>query len=170
MHSEILREEHKNLWNEFVAKNNGHVLQSYEWGRFKGSGKWEPFVLTLKQAGEIKAGISIISRKVPLFGFKVFYAPRGPVVDFKDKDLVKELMEEIKNESKRRGAIARSEGYRRGSIPLMTLRADIDYGFTEARTTYGCIGVKVWIYKGDVILSKGKEKETESDAFDAEKS
>ena len=47
--------------------------------------------------------------------------------------------------------IARSEGYHEGSIPLQTLRADIDYGFAEAKTTYGRIGVKVWIYKGQVL-------------------
>lgn len=47
--------------------------------------------------------------------------------------------------------IARSEQYHEGTIPLQTLRADIDYGFAEANTTYGKIGVKVWIYKGEVI-------------------
>lgn len=46
--------------------------------------------------------------------------------------------------------MARREWYREGRVPLHTLRADIDYGFTEARTTYGTIGVKVWIYHGDV--------------------
>jgi small subunit ribosomal protein S3 len=51
--------------------------------------------------------------------------------------------------------IARTEGYREGSIPLHTLRADIDYGTAEAHTTYGRIGVKVWIYKGE-ILPAGK--------------
>jgi small subunit ribosomal protein S3 len=47
--------------------------------------------------------------------------------------------------------IARSEWYREGRVPLHTLRADIDYGFAEAHTTYGVIGVKVWIFKGEVI-------------------
>jgi len=47
--------------------------------------------------------------------------------------------------------IARSEHYHEGSIPLQTLRADIDYGFAEATTTYGIIGVKVWIYKGEIF-------------------
>jgi small subunit ribosomal protein S3 len=50
--------------------------------------------------------------------------------------------------------IARSEQYHEGSIPLQTLRADIDYGFAEAHTTFGMIGVKCWIYKGEVISSK----------------
>ena len=47
--------------------------------------------------------------------------------------------------------IARSEWYREGRVPLHTLRADLDYGFSEALTTYGIIGVKVWIYKGDIL-------------------
>lgn len=50
--------------------------------------------------------------------------------------------------------IARSEWYLKGQLPLQTLRADIDYGFTEAFTTYGQIGIKVWIYKGDVEKEK----------------
>ena len=52
--------------------------------------------------------------------------------------------------------IARSEHYSEGSIPLQTIRADIDYGFATAHTTYGAIGVKVWIYKGEVFGKKAK--------------
>ncbi|MCP4648938.1 MAG: 30S ribosomal protein S3 [PVC group bacterium] len=55
--------------------------------------------------------------------------------------------------------IARTEGYKEGKIPLHTLRADIDYGFSEALTTYGVIGVKCWIYKGLVIKQQKEEKE-----------
>src|SRR5437773_3100442 len=50
--------------------------------------------------------------------------------------------------------IARSEWYLQGQLPLHTLRADIDYGFSEARTTYGVIGVKTWLYKGEILDSK----------------
>lgn len=59
--------------------------------------------------------------------------------------------------------IARSEWYREGRVPLHTLRADIDYGLAEARTTYGVIGVKVWIFKGEVF-----ERAEESEAAEAE--
>ena len=55
--------------------------------------------------------------------------------------------------------IARSENYHEGSIPLQTLRAEIDYGFAEAKTTYGIIGVKTWIYKGEVFGRKAGGKE-----------
>jgi small subunit ribosomal protein S3 len=61
--------------------------------------------------------------------------------------------------------IARSEQYREGRVPLHTLRADIDYGLAEAHTTYGVIGVKVWIFKGEILdaseLNKTKEAEGE---------
>ena len=55
--------------------------------------------------------------------------------------------------------IARSEFYSEGTIPLQTLRADIDYGFAEADTTYGKVGVKVWIYKGEILPTKGNQTE-----------
>ncbi|WP_139905866.1 30S ribosomal protein S3 [Clostridium thermarum] len=54
--------------------------------------------------------------------------------------------------------IARTEQYHEGTIPLQTLRADIDYGFAEADTSYGKIGVKVWLYKGEVLPTKKVEK------------
>ena len=57
--------------------------------------------------------------------------------------------------------MARTEFYKEGTIPLQTLRADIDYGFYEADTTYGKIGVKVWIYKGEVLPEKKKTVEAE---------
>ena len=55
--------------------------------------------------------------------------------------------------------IARSETYHEGTIPLQTIRADIDYGTAEAHTTYGRLGIKVWIYKGEVL--KGEVSKTE---------
>ena len=51
--------------------------------------------------------------------------------------------------------------YSEGTIPLQTLRADIDYGFAEADTTYGKVGVKVWIYKGEVLPTKGNQEGSE---------
>jgi small subunit ribosomal protein S3 len=59
--------------------------------------------------------------------------------------------------------IARSEWYREGRVPLHTLRADIDYGFSESHTTYGVIGIKVWIFKGE-IFGKGEQREDDATA------
>jgi len=54
--------------------------------------------------------------------------------------------------------MARTEFYSEGTIPLQTLRADIDYGFAEADTTYGKVGVKVWVYKGEILPTKGNQE------------
>ena len=59
--------------------------------------------------------------------------------------------------------MARTEYYSEGTIPLQTLRADIDYGFAEADTTYGKMGIKVWIYHGEVLPTKGNDKKEGSD-------
>lgn len=63
--------------------------------------------------------------------------------------------------------IARSESVRDGSIPLHTLRADIDYGFAEAHTTYGCIGVKCWIYKGEILPEAKKAPQKKHEGSEA---
>lgn len=55
--------------------------------------------------------------------------------------------------------MSRSEGYKEGKVPLQTIRADIDYGFAEALTTYGLIGVKAWVYKGDILEKKRAKEE-----------
>jgi small subunit ribosomal protein S3 len=60
--------------------------------------------------------------------------------------------------------IARTEWYREGRVPLHTLRADIDFGFAEARTTYGVIGVKVWIFKGEILDAHGAVEAEKADA------
>ena len=59
--------------------------------------------------------------------------------------------------------IARSEWYREGRVPLHTLRADIDYGFAEANTTYGVIGVKVWIFKGEIVAKADEPEAPEAE-------
>jgi small subunit ribosomal protein S3 len=61
--------------------------------------------------------------------------------------------------------IARSEWYLQGRLPLHTLRADIDWGFAEAKTTYGVIGVKCWIYKGEILAQKRREGQAAQNAF-----
>ena len=62
--------------------------------------------------------------------------------------------------------MARTEFYSDGTIPLQTLRADIDYGFAEADTTYGKVGVKVWIYKGEVLPTKNIQSKVAKEGSD----
>lgn len=63
--------------------------------------------------------------------------------------------------------IARKESYKQGKVPLQTIKADVDYGFTEAHTTAGLIGIKVWIYKGDIIVGKKTVKENTKEKIQA---
>ncbi len=63
--------------------------------------------------------------------------------------------------------MCRTETYKQGKIPLQTLRADIDYGFSESLTTYGLIGVKCWIYKGDILVTKNVNKAAKTDMPEA---
>ena len=65
--------------------------------------------------------------------------------------------------------IARREWYREGRVPLHTLRADIDYGFSEARTTYGVIGIKVWVFKGEVLAHNAEPAAAPAPAPEAPK-
>jgi len=66
--------------------------------------------------------------------------------------------------------MSRTENYKQGKIPLSTLRADIDYGFAESLTTYGLIGIKVWVYKGDILIKKNvKEAGAENIEASAQK-
>lgn len=65
--------------------------------------------------------------------------------------------------------MARTEGYSEGTIPLQTLRADIDYGFSEADTTYGKLGVKVWLYKGEILPEFKEERRRPRDNRDKDK-
>jgi small subunit ribosomal protein S3 len=65
--------------------------------------------------------------------------------------------------------IARTEHYHEGTIPLQTLRADIDFGFAEADTTYGKLGVKVWVYKGEVLQGQRRRREGASEYANAKK-
>ena len=106
MHVKVLTEQEREKWDAFVASQPlPQVLQSYEWGQFKSKLGWDHFVVAIEDKGEIKAGASILSRKLPLIKKPVFYAPRGPIMDFTDKATLKMLSDGICVEAALRGAI-----------------------------------------------------------------
>lgn len=92
---EIFDNERKR-YDEFVASSpNGHIFQSYEWGEVFKKGGWHPIRLIVEDGNEIKAGISILKKNL-LFGYSIFYAPRGPIVDYQDEEIFIFLLNEIK--------------------------------------------------------------------------
>lgn len=107
MEAKIISYLERDLWNEFVASSPyGSILQSYEWGEFKSHFGWQPVRLALKENGKIVAGISILRRIIPWTGHCLFYAPRGPVVDFSNKDLLHRLLELVEREADRNHALS----------------------------------------------------------------
>lgn len=99
-------ESEKSRFNEFLARHpKGHVLQTWEWGELKSRTGWHPWRLILEENGEIVAAISILERKLPVVGFPIFYASRGPVVAWQDEKLFDALLAEVKVLAKKRRAI-----------------------------------------------------------------
>lgn len=107
MQVRVLTDKDRDAWNSFAsAHGGGQVLQSYEWGLFKSQLGWGHFILVAEDAGEIKAGISILARKLPIIKKTLLYAPRGPIVDLSNKHLLTTLIDGICVEASLRNAIA----------------------------------------------------------------
>ena len=98
--------EKKEDYNRFVADcPKGHILQSYEWGEVKAATGWKPWRMVVEKNGRPAAAISILERSVPVLGKKIFYAPRGPVLDIHNYELFDYLLGEIRSLAVQRGAM-----------------------------------------------------------------
>ncbi|OGC09858.1 hypothetical protein A2246_03030, partial [candidate division WOR-1 bacterium RIFOXYA2_FULL_37_7] len=93
-------------WNEFVAnQDEPAILQSYEWGELKALHGWEPLRLAVEDDNKVVAAISILKRKLPYVKLNLFYAPRGPIVDFQNTQALDFFLAEIKKVAKKHNAI-----------------------------------------------------------------
>lgn len=106
MQSRIITYPDREHWNNFVVASSSSILQSYEWGEFKSQFGWQPMRIVLEDGDRIVAGISFLKRKIPLINHNLFYASRGPVVDFANKDLLHHLFSVIEAEAGRSLAIS----------------------------------------------------------------
>jgi lipid II:glycine glycyltransferase (peptidoglycan interpeptide bridge formation enzyme) len=101
----LLGEKEKEKFDTFVAAApKGHILQSYEWGEVKAGTGWVPLRLVVEDNGSIVAAVSLLERKVPVINKNIFYAPRGPVLDYSNIELFDFLLEEIAKVAAKRGA------------------------------------------------------------------
>lgn len=102
----LIGEDERNRFNEFVAwAPKGHILQSYEWGEIKGLTGWEPLRLVVEDGEKIVAALSILKRRIPGINRTIFYAPRGPVADPTNYELMDFLWGETQKLAKEHGAI-----------------------------------------------------------------
>jgi len=107
MNSKIITYTEREQWNEFVTKSPFcSILQSYEWGELKARFGWQPIRIILENEGKIQAGISILKREIPLIKHSLFYAPRGPIIDFSDKEMIHCLLDVVEKEADRKHAIS----------------------------------------------------------------
>lgn len=101
-----INESEKQRFNAFVAEHpKGHVLQTWEWGEIKSRTGWYPWHLVIEENEKIVAGISILERKVPVIGAPIFYASRGPVLDWHNRELFDALLKAVRELAKKRKAI-----------------------------------------------------------------
>ncbi len=151
----IIQEQEKKEFNDFVAGHpKGHILQSYHWGEVKARTGWEPVRLVVEDGNEIVAAVSLLKRRLPGINKAIFYAPRGPVVDFRDRKLFAYLLEQVASLAKEHKAI------------LLKIDPDIpapnkevtdllkDTGFRPAGTGEGFEGVQPkFVFRLDITPS-----------------
>lgn len=107
MKTRLITYAEKDLWNEFVANSpECPILQSFEWGELKSCFGWQPLRLAIEDQGKIIAGASILKREIPYIKHSLFYCPRGPVVDFHNKEIFDALLSAIEKEAEKHHAIS----------------------------------------------------------------
>ena len=100
--SPFCREE----WNAFVGESpNGHFFQSFEFGEIRSTLGWEPIRIAVEDEGGIKAAISILKIDIPIIKSSIFYAPRGPVINFRDRELLHALLKGVREAAQRENAV-----------------------------------------------------------------
>ena len=103
----IFPEQRREQWNKFVsASAYGDVLQCWEWGELKARTGWQPLPIAIQRQGEIVAACLVLKRTIPLMGGCLFYAHRGPIVDFSDESVWTELLSEIRQLAQEHKAVA----------------------------------------------------------------
>jgi lipid II:glycine glycyltransferase (peptidoglycan interpeptide bridge formation enzyme) len=113
MKFEILTNSDPDEWDQYVSSSPyGHFMQSYAWGTFQSSMGWEPHYLILRERETVCGAAMLLSRKLPIAGGKIFYAPRGPVVDFTNIEAVRALNSAIREYiSQENGWFMRTDPY-----------------------------------------------------------
>ena len=103
----LIDHSRKDDWNAFVAASEyPTVMQSWEWGQLKAATGWEPMVVALPDGESFRAGALVLKRPIPRLGRCLLYAPRGPVLDFADREAFEELMVELRSLAREHRAVA----------------------------------------------------------------
>lgn len=102
----LISPEEEKLFDAFIASHpQGHILQTFAWGEVKAKTGWKPLRLVVEEDDRVVAAVSLLKRRLPFIRKSIFYAPRGPVVDFGNPPLVRFLFQAIKEIARKEGAI-----------------------------------------------------------------
>jgi lipid II:glycine glycyltransferase (peptidoglycan interpeptide bridge formation enzyme) len=106
MFARLIGADEKDKYNQFVQSSEKcHFLQSYEWGELKKKTGWEPIRVIIEEDDVFVGAIQILKRKLPLMGRSIFYAPRGPVIDYDKEDHLLELMKKLRSIARQHNAV-----------------------------------------------------------------
>lgn len=102
----VLYDLDRDKWNSFVSSfEEPAILQSYEWGELKSKHGWRPIRIAIEENGNICGAISLLEKKIPKINASLFYAPRGPILDYSNKEAFDLLLRTVKEEAKKKNAI-----------------------------------------------------------------
>jgi len=102
----VLYDLDRDRWNSFVSSfEEPAILQSYEWGELKSKHGWNPVRIAIEEDGNICGAISLLERKIPKLNASLFYAPRGPVLDYSKQKVLDLILDAVRQEAKKRNAI-----------------------------------------------------------------
>src|SRR3989339_206804 len=106
MKARLITYPDRKVWNNFVASTSeSPILQSFEWGEIKSHFGWQPIRIALEEGNKIVAAVSVLKREIPYLRHCLFYAPRGPVVDFSNRELLEALLDAVEKEADKHHAI-----------------------------------------------------------------
>ncbi len=107
MKARLITYPEREIWNNFVAQSSeSPILQSFEWGELKSNFGWQPIRIAIEDQGKIIAGVSILKREIPYIRHSLFYAPRGPIVDLSNRELLEFLLAAVEKEAEKHRAIS----------------------------------------------------------------
>jgi lipid II:glycine glycyltransferase (peptidoglycan interpeptide bridge formation enzyme) len=107
MKTRLITYPEREIWNNFVAQSpESPILQSFEWGELKSNFGWQPIRIAIEDQGKIIAGVSILKREIPYIRHSLFYAPRGPIVDLSNRELLEFLLAAVEKEAEKHRAIS----------------------------------------------------------------
>ncbi|MFH1361794.1 MAG: peptidoglycan bridge formation glycyltransferase FemA/FemB family protein [bacterium] len=133
MQSRLITYPDSSRWNDFVSSSlECPVLQSFEWGELKAHFGWEPLRIAIEDNDKIIAAISILKKKIPYLNYPIFYAPRGPVVDFSNKELVDYLLNAVEKEAEKSRAVSLKIDPDISERPVASLARISALGFLKA--------------------------------------